>query len=34
MMTFLGSVYTKHQRQRCDDACNNILIENSEVAQE
>ena len=32
-MTFLGSIYTKRQRQRCDDASNTVLIENNEVAQ-
>ena len=31
-MNFLGPVYTKHQRQRCDDACDSFLIENSRVA--
>ena len=29
--SLLGSVYTKHQHQRCDDACDSVLIENSRV---
>ena len=28
----LGCVYTKRQRQTCDDACDSVLIENSGVA--
>ena len=27
----LGPVYTKCQRQRCDDACESVLIENKGV---
>ena len=30
----LGPIYTKRQRQRCDDPCNSILIENNRVALE
>ena len=30
----LGTVYTKRQRQRCDEACNSVLIENNGVTQE
>ena len=27
----LGPVYTKRQRQRCDDTCDSVLIENNGV---
>ena len=30
----LGPIYTKSQRQGCDDVCNSILIKNSGVAPE
>ena len=30
----LGPIYTKRQRQRCDDACDSVLIENNSVAPE
>ena len=30
----LGPIYTKRQRQRCDDACDSVLIENNRVAPE
>ena len=30
----LGPVYTKRQRQHCDDACDSVLIENNRVAPE
>ena len=30
----LGPVYTKRQRQRCDDACDSVLIENNGVTPE
>ena len=32
--TPLGPVYTKRQRQCCDDACDSVLIENNGVAPE
>ena len=34
MNTPLGSVYTKRQRQCCDDACDSVLTENNGVAPE
>ena len=34
MFTGLGPIYTKRQRQRCDDACDFVLIENNIVAPE
>ena len=30
----LKAIYTKHQRQHCDDACDSALIENNRVAPE
>ena len=30
----LEPIYTKRQRQRCDDACDSVLIENNRVAPE
>ena len=33
-VSFLGPIYTKRQRQRCDDACDSVLIENNRVAPE
>ena len=30
----LGPIYTKHQHQGCDDACNSVLIKNNGVAPE
>ena len=30
----LGPIYTKRQRERCDDACDCVLIENNRVASE
>ena len=33
-VSLLGPIYTKRQRQRCDDACDSVLIENNRVAPE
>ena len=30
----LGPIYTKRQRERCDDACDSVLVENNRVASE
>ena len=30
----VGPIYTKRQRQRCDDACDSVLTENNRVAPE
>ena len=33
-VTCKGPIYTKRQHQRCDDACNSVLIENNGVTPE
>ena len=32
ILVLLGPVYTKRQRQPCDDQCDSVLIENNGVA--
>ena len=32
LIHFLGSIYTKHLQQLCDDASDTVLIENNRIA--